>query len=260
MFADQFKRPIVSQEDGAYVLDMICSLLEPLESHKQLLQSQKPTNAGGKKATSTNTKNKTEEYRPEIASSLTIGFNNTNEVLEKQARKFYDNKVGSQDPEKLPTVDDTTTTKNDKSNSDVWAVFVCKPDMKSPLLWSHFPSLCAAASLAKESTSDPTDSITTTEGKNTKNVRLIQLPAGACSRISNAAGLDRVSVIGLRRGTNPATIELEKRILENQIGVVEAPGWMNQIQLNPTVISSLKTSAPIKPAKGGQQKKKGSGL
>lgn len=217
-------RPAINQEDGTYIIELICSLLEPMGSFKQIQTSNPKSN-----------RNDNTQLRPDIADFLTIGFNKTNEALEQQARKFYHS---------MGVISDTSALEKETTNNGVWLVFVCKQDMKSQLLWSHFPALCAAASLASE-----TSSTTSTEQKSRpKSVRLIQLPAGSCTRISNALGLDRVSVIGLRPGSSVAS-ELENRILKNDIGLVEVPGWMNQIKLNPPVISSLKTTAPIKPPK-----------
>lgn len=225
------RRPVINQEDGTYIIELICSLLEPMGSFNQI-QTANPKSSS----------NDNSQLRPDIADFLAIGFNKTNEVLELQARKFYNSMGVTSDS--LVSGQEASSKSEKKTRNDVWLIFVCKQDMKSPLLWSHFPTLCAAASLANESSSE-----SDTELKNQlTSVRLIPLPSGSCARISTALGLDRVSVIGLRLGS-PVASELENRILDNKIGLVEVPGWMNQINLNPPVISSLKTTAPIKPPK-----------
>lgn len=234
-------RPMLSQEDGAYILDMICSLLDPIGSYNQLQSS-----AARKDKTTLS------EHAPDILPYLTIGFNKTTKALEDQARKFYES-TGASSALATDTgnvgFNDSNPTTGDLD--EVWAVLVCKPDMKSPLLWSHFPSLCAAASLANEKPlgQPSSENCEIPLIDKNKTVRLIQLPSGASSQIAKASNLDHLSVIGLRRGSL-LTLELEKRIFDNQIGIVDPPGWMNQIKLNPTVISSLKTSAPIKHSKG----------
>lgn len=225
-------RPMVKPEDSAYILDMLCSILEPLAAYKQLQDS---TSKQEKK----NRADILESAKPEISNYITLGFNKTNESLEKQARRFYASS-GASEPINAKKQDNAESTTSTGLN-DISMVFVCKQDMKSALLWNHFPSLCTAATLAIPE-------------ENHLKVRLIQLPSGAHSRLATAAGLDRLSVLGLRSGSS-VTAQVEKRLIEKEIGIVEVPGWMNQLKLNPTIISSLKTTAPIRPGKNQVQKK-----
>lgn len=172
-----------------YILDVLVSLLAPIS---ELKTATKSSNIAIPK--------------PDISNYVVLGFNAVNEALEEQAHRAF-NMDG-------PAI---------LSDDDIAYLFVCKFDMKSSLLWSHFPALVAA----------------------TKNVRLIPLPAGASSYISDAAGAKRLSVLGLRKGYIISK-DLEKRIEEKGLGVVEKPGWMNQIKLLPPVIATLQTTAPIK--------------
>lgn len=218
-------------EDAEYILDMLCSALEPFSSYKQVKDS---TTKNGKDTALVDV----ESAKPEIAEYITLGFNNTNEALESQARRFYSN-CGLED---LSRHGNNMTQEAEQDKKDVNVVFVCKQDMKSALLWNHFPTLCTAANMASGSKDKEL------------GVRLVQLPLGSHTRLANAAGLERLSVVGLK--TSPFTTQLEKRLMDNEIGILETPGWMNQLKLQPVKISSVKTSAPIKPSKNQLQKQK----
>jgi ribonuclease P/MRP protein subunit POP3 len=181
--------PPVSVTEGSVIVELLCALLNPLSTYEEYVKS---------KVTPL-------PEVPEIASYVTVGFNSTNAAVENQTqqRLFLDT--------------------NDENY--VVAVIVCRSDITSALVTSHFPLLCAAASLKG------------------KPVRLIQVPKGSKAKLSQAVGKSDGSVIGLRKGA-PGAQALLQMIEKVPIPVVE---WLNgDLHFAPPLIKKLKTTAPIK--------------
>lgn len=209
-------RPIITPEDSTYIIGMLESLLEPLKHRTD--RTQKELIA-----------------RPDIADYLVLGFNAVNAALETQVQ----NNIHTE------TKQNKSSKGSNRKMENIEMVFVCKADMKSALLSAHFPELVAAASTLVNDEED---------GKQSNQVRLIQLPAGSAARLAMSSGLTQLSVFALRRGFL-GTTELSARVQSHKIGLVESPGWLRQARLMPTAIATLVTTAPIKFSSKQKQQK-----
>lgn len=164
-------------------------------------------------------KHNQEAKGPKILESVTIGFNSTTKAVEDQV---------------------DISKKSDKElvrkGDEVTVVFVPRSDM-APILSGHFPVLCAAASIRAP-------------------VKLIQLPKGSLSRITNAVGDDNcMGIVGLKmkEGTDIEGIK-ELSNLVDQVPPVNIP-WLESIistGFKKPNIKGLKTTAPMK--KGSKKK------
>lgn len=189
-------------EDSETILQLIVELLSPIGTHAEYIKKNVfplPDSPG-------------------ISEFVSLGFNPTMELLEGQAQKiFHDGEFDSEDDR-------------------LAIVFVCRSDIDSVLMTSHFPISCAAASSPE---------------KSVPPVKLVQLPKGSMVSLSKSTGENNLGIIGLKSEAPGA-----KKIFElaENIDSVHVP-WINDIKvgLKTPVIKNLKTSAPVKVKK---QKKK----
>ncbi|KAJ2350678.1 RNase P and RNase MRP subunit [Coemansia erecta] len=213
--------PSASIETQTEILDMLCTALHPLSAHfSETRRISKSRHRRGKKRKQTiePLKPSTDVDGTQLSAGQTLlkhvvlGINSTTRSLEKQARRTH-----------VSVAD------------DVALVVVCKGDVDTQLC-AHFPALAHAARVAKASG----------EERQSAQLRLLAVGAGAEARLAEAAGQQRVSVIGIRAGV-PAL----DRIIEKACAEVAVPSvpWVGQdggdSPFYPMAVRELHTSAPI---------------
>lgn len=157
---------------------------------------------------------------PEIAASLSIGFNSTERRLEAAAQRAAPIAISNQGSSDARQTD----------LKPLVAVFIDRSGC-SPILYSHLPRLLAAASMA--SPSEPT-------------IQLVTLPKGSTARLSIALHIPRVSILGLEQDA-PHTRPLVQ-FLREHVPPIETP-WLRIIQEGwylPVAIKSITRIAPAK--------------
>ncbi|CAN6622649.1 hypothetical protein TRVA0_009S00650 [Trichomonascus vanleenenianus] len=191
--------PEVSESDGHSMVELLVSLLAPIGEYQSYV----------------NKKVNPLPDPPTIANSLTLGFNPTNAAVEDQIQ---------------------LAQKGTKIEG-VKAIFVCRSDVSTSLVVSHFPVLCAAGSI--------------TCGK---SIKLIQLPKGSLGQLSNATGRTDPFVIGLRELTDGPGGALFG--LVEKIAPVNVP-WIHEVaQFQLPAVRNVKTTAPIKVKQNQKQQAK----
>ncbi|KAF9225480.1 hypothetical protein BS17DRAFT_778644 [Gyrodon lividus] len=164
------------------------------------------------------------DYDPGASQHLIIGINQVTRVLECQLRSSRRHVIlcpsshSSHQPEVL------------LESSTLAIVFVCCADVDPPALVDHIPHLVAGYNSVKNVP---------------QAIKLVPLPKGSESTISQTLGLRRAAVIGIHRASPLAATFLD--ILDS-VPVVSAP-WLcpadaKSAQLVPTHIKQLRTTAP----------------
>ena len=125
--------------------------------------------------------------RPLIYDYVTLGFNSTTRYLEAMAK--------------------AARTGNSMDSTPLVAVFAF-PDGKPPILYSHLPLLCKSASKSYPLSQE---------------IRVVSLPRKAEPRLSNALGIPRVCLIGVREGADGSVPLVE--YLRDQVAPLNIP-WL----------------------------------
>ncbi|EJC98642.1 uncharacterized protein FOMMEDRAFT_170883 [Fomitiporia mediterranea MF3/22] len=207
---------------------------------------------------------------PEAFRRITVGINAVTKQLEQQCRiprlhispspssvnpdvsKHNDDNVGDERAGDDMTAPGTgAPSREQRPNAPIRTVLVCRPDIDPPLLVSHLPYLVAAFNSA---TKDPG-----------RWIKLISLPKGTESTLSQALGLRRVAVLALDESLSS---DVSLTSLLSSVDAVVAP-WLAGVadlpmssnasnsksilprridvlrgRLEPTHIKQLRTTAP----------------
>ncbi|PVF93555.1 hypothetical protein CPB86DRAFT_808932 [Serendipita vermifera] len=171
------------------------------------------------------------EARPEIADHVVFGINEVAKALERHISKIRGallNKESFSEETEIPI-----------------AIFACLWDLNPPTILSHIPHLVASANtlltiLATKSTE---------QSATFPDMKLINLPKGSESSVSEAIGMRRVSIILL---TSKATVGSRLLDLLNKVPKLATP-WLIPTtnptiftpHFRPTHIKHLKTTAPV---------------
>ncbi|CAN3372411.1 hypothetical protein DIURU_002473 [Diutina rugosa] len=121
--------------------------------------------------------------------------------------------------------------------SKVLVVFVCKADISPTVLTDFFPTLACTSSYGGEP------------------VRLIALPRGSMAKLSQIVGKPHTGIIGVRAGLKGGESLFS---IANTVAPVTLP-WLDENKMAAYMkpnVKVLATSAPVKPPKTKQQKKK----
>ncbi|EGV63066.1 hypothetical protein CANTEDRAFT_114377 [Yamadazyma tenuis ATCC 10573] len=150
---------------------------------------------------------------PKFLDGFTFGFNPTTEALERQAN-----------------------TKHPDADKQIRYVFVCRYDIIPSILTQHFPVLTYTALRNSHHT-----------------IKLIQLPKGAIDRLSQASGINDLSILSVT-GNAPGVegfFDLYNSVPEVQIPFLE-PILKKRGNFKSPLIKLISTSAPV----GSSSKKK----
>ncbi|KAH0608475.1 uncharacterized protein H6S33_001609 [Morchella sextelata] len=204
--------PEVSSANQDTILDLLCSLLEPIGQHRNLyIQPSKGKHSRKRKreflsnASAASVSSIPPPSPPELNSFLTIGLNSTTRHLESMAKA-------------LPT---ETTAPRPRL-----AVFVCRSDSQPSQLHSHLPLLCGIVS--KASPGLP--------------IRLVQLPKGAQARLETSLAIPQAGFLGLMEGAPGSTVLLQ--FLDENVPAIKIP-WLEGFPgYQTTMIKAMTTTAP----------------
>ncbi|KAG2735098.1 hypothetical protein G9P44_001312 [Scheffersomyces stipitis] len=163
---------------------------------------------------------------------ILVGFNSTVSSLERQARR----RIISFNDKNAATTAENTTQKYFKY------VFVTKYDITPTVITSMFPMLTYTSS---RSSSD--------------RVKLVQLPRGASTRISEVLGIENSGIVALTADIVEATGLYQ--LIDSEVADVNIP-WLQQLldedhltDLESLASKFLATSAPVLPKKNDQKAK-----
>ncbi|ODQ66844.1 hypothetical protein NADFUDRAFT_46196 [Nadsonia fulvescens var. elongata DSM 6958] len=228
--------PEIDEVLGSNILELLINMLEPLSQYKKLEEE----------------KIVPLPEEPEIVPFITLGFNLTNEALEKQAAAVLRlNKKWTGGKRDIRIWKETTGLQS--ADNPLSVIFVARNDIKPALLVTHFPVLCSSASFTN-SNKNNNQPIDEERSKMAPRVKLICLNKGSMSKLSKASGIKNLGIIGLRRGFKGAT---PLNSLIDKASSVEIP-WMganiSDVQFHAPRVKHLVTSAPIKASKNKQKK------
>lgn len=193
-------RPVLSSQDEADIVDLLCQLLEPIGQHRR--EYLKPSRG----SSSRKRKRKAVQHAtptpptPAISSHITLGFNTTIRHLESLSAISRPQPLGG------PTLEQS---KSIGQLAPLSAVFVCRAGLPS-ILTSSLPLLTATASLAFPE-EPPT--------------RLIQLGKIAGNRLAQALHQPTVGFIGLRSDTAIAKNLIA--LVRDRVQPVDVP-WLRE--------------------------------
>ncbi|KAI3407012.2 POP3 [Candida oxycetoniae] len=147
---------------------------------------------------------------------VNYGFNSTVEVLERQAANNRGRRKDSVDQLKY--------------------ILVCKYDITPQLLITMFPVLCFTASKSPDN-----------------RVKLVQLPRGSMSRLSQVIGVPKTGIVGLSSNLKEAQALFD--LIERRVSNIDAP-WLNQIFENPNMFYQPKVKQIVTVRGDKKQKRK----
>jgi ribonuclease P/MRP protein subunit POP3 len=191
---------VLSSQDEADIVDLLCQLLEPIGQYRR--EHLKPSRG----SSSRKRKRKAAQHAtpapptPAISSHITLGFNTTIRYLESLSA------ISTPQPLGGPTLDQS---KSISPLAPLSAVFVCRTGLP-PILISSLPLLIATASLAFPE-EPPT--------------RLIPLGKIAGDRLAQALHQPTVGFIGLRSDTAIAKNLVD--LVRNHVQPVDVP-WLRE--------------------------------
>lgn len=191
--ADFAGRPRLDSGAAGDLLDLLATVLSPIAEHRASLP---PSTGKRKRRRAAREKQKAQECAgpepkaspPPILRYAVAGVNAVTAVLEAAVAQ------GSPQPASAPTGEPPARLR---------AVFVCRADGHPTQLHAHLPLLCQ---LVKPP------------------VKLLALPKGAESRLTECLGIPRLGVLGLLDGAPGADILFE---LVQSLPTVEVP-WVNE--------------------------------
>ena len=199
-------RPVLSSQDEADIVDLLCWLLEPIGQHRRehLKPSRGSSSRKRKRKAAQHATSSTDATpappTPAISSHLTLGFNTTIRHLESLSA------ISTPQPLGGPTLEQS---KSIGLLAPLSAVFVCRAGLP-PILTSSLPLLTATASLAFPD-EPPT--------------RLIPLGKTAGDRLAQALHQPTVGFIGLRSDTGAAKNLID--LVRDRVQPVDVP-WLKE--------------------------------
>ncbi|GAO48808.1 hypothetical protein SAICODRAFT_18668 [Saitoella complicata NRRL Y-17804] len=199
--------PVIDPADQERILELLCSLLQPLGDHRILhpnktsqINRRKRRRASKSQNTPANPASTNDAMdvdpgpssskaveAPKIANHLTMGINSTTRHLESQARRLLPSTL-------KPPFSTPPPPPPPSSDRQIKYVFACRSDITPHHLLSHLPTLTALLT--------------------THTTRLVSLPRGAEARLVQILGLRRVGVIGLMDGVQGGEMEGLVRLCE----------------------------------------------
>lgn len=226
--------PFVEPSIAQNILDLLNILLSNVGHYNSITNAK----AGGNR-------DSLKPQKPSICNKITIGFNSTMGVLEKQAKHARTTKVGDNSAEKTET-----SFEQQASLEDAYFkyVFVARYDITPLLLTSHFPILSITSS---KSAFD--------------RVKLVQLPRGSMEKLSSILCSKNVGIVALASNIDNAGPLYD--LIDSKIDHVHAP-WLENFFANSyrelsshhfrkPPVKLLSTSSPL-PSKTNSKQKKGS--
>ncbi|KAG4303542.1 hypothetical protein PCANB_000197 [Pneumocystis canis] len=174
--------------------------------------------------------NKMDE-KTSITKYMTLGINETTRLLEIYSKMC----IPSSAPSYLKVLEKKdqeylSMLKNNKLTNILKVIFVCREDIHSSILYSHIPILC---SIVNEAISK----IEMSNNESQSGIRLITLPKGSEQKLSKAAGLKRLAVMGIMKNT-PHAEEMIDYIFK-KIPSPHIP-WLDQRTIfHPTSITQI---------------------
>ncbi|KAG4305704.1 hypothetical protein PORY_000614 [Pneumocystis oryctolagi] len=236
--------PKVNEEDQKIILEKILNLFLSLSDHKN---QDKISEKKDERKTIKNLKNTpiTEEHKNEfdkstflenkmdkktfMAKYMTLGINETTKRLEMYSKMGIPYSAPSY--LKIPKKTDETCIsmfENNKSMDILKVVLVCREDIHSNILYSHFPILCGIVN-------EVFSKIETLNCGSQSGIRLVTLPKGSEQQLSKAIGFKRLAAIGIMKNT-PHSEEIIDYIFK-KIPPVHIPWLTYPIKFQPTSIT-----------------------
>jgi len=173
--------PEISTNDQDTTLELLCSLLSPIGSHRQNhITPSKGKRDKKRKRNNDTTEDQSKPPTPEIASQILVGFNSIIRHLQALSHVPED---------AAPSVEEV-----DPKSPYIAAIFTTQPSSAQSILHSNFPLLAATASLSNPSHTP---------------IRLVQLPKGCGNRLATALGLPRVNFVAVLEKAQGSSVLLE---------------------------------------------------
>ncbi|KAG5439685.1 hypothetical protein PCK2_000725 [Pneumocystis canis] len=160
---------------------------------------------------------------------MTLGINKTTRLLEIYSKMC----IPSSAPSYLKVLDKKdeiylSMLKNSKSLNILKVIFVCREDIHSSILYSHFPVLCGIVN-------EMVSKIEMSNNESQPGIRLITLPKGSEQKLSEAAGLKRLAAVGIMKNTPHA--ENMINYIFQKIPPLHIPWLTQQTIFHPTCIT-----------------------
>ena len=226
--------PFVEPSIAQSILDLLGILLSSIGHYNSIANARSSDNGDSLKP-----------RKPYMCNKITVGFNSTMGVLEKQAKQIRTGKADLLSQRKTEAISEQQENLED----DYFKyVFVTRYDITPLLLTSHFPVLSITSS---KSASD--------------RVKLVQLPRGSMEKLSSILCSKDVGIIALTSNIDKA--EPLYDLIDSTIDNVHAPWLENFFANSERELSSvhfkrppvklLSTSSPL-PSKARSKQNKGS--
>ncbi|KAK6453634.1 RNase P and RNase MRP subunit [Scheffersomyces xylosifermentans] len=214
--------PFVKPEVADNIIEHLLQILAPIGKYNKLLVELKQSTRS----------NSLKPSAPTYYDDVLVGFNSTVKALEDQASLYRRKKEPA-----------TKRQKTSSSSKYIKYVFVTKYDITPTIITSSFPTLTYTSSKSPEN-----------------RVKLIQLPRGTMTKLSEVLGQTNCGIVALSNDISEA-IPLYN-LIESEIKDIDIP-WLSgifdedfKIELQDLALKFLATSAPIIPKKNDQKAKK----
>ncbi|KOS18905.1 hypothetical protein ESCO_001221 [Escovopsis weberi] len=222
--------PDITQDDQDAILELLCSFLNPLGQHRRLLPAPskgrraarrgRKAAAGGSSATGKPAPGVPPQPKPELDSSIDVGFNSITRNLQAQASS--------------PASSSPTDAGPDVAAAPPYSMVFVARGNQSSAFHCHFPHMVGAASQRSPA------------GEKT---RLVGFSRPCSERLSSVLGVPRVSSVAVKRTAPGAQALLA--FVEQKVAPVRV-SWMGEgegggtVEYCPTQISSTETTVGAK--------------